>query len=249
MTKSKMSLELPKKYSKEQWERGGSRPEHEKFIGMPVTSWSQVESWTAKKGFNTGMAGNKEYMIRYFLGERFPDMGWGQFGNEVEDCVTNGDCDPFDDEEMIILRDVKPLGIFQDEIVVDFGDFCLLGYIDDRTEEKDGIVEIVRDYKTKSKSSKADLHDPKKLQLELYILGLQQRGLEVKRAEYLIIERLGGRECMNGGGRESLTVGNNIWKEKYLFSQKSIERAESIVRETVKEISDYYKIFKALNVK
>ena len=52
MTKSKMSLELPKKYSKEQWERGGSRPEHEKFIGMPVTSWSQVESWTAKKGFD-----------------------------------------------------------------------------------------------------------------------------------------------------------------------------------------------------
>jgi len=247
--KSKMSLELPKKYSAEQWERGGSRPEHEKFIGMPVTSWSQVESWTAKKGFNTGMAGNKEYMIRYFLGERFPDMGWGQFGTEVEDCVTLGQCEPFDDEEMIILRDVKPLGIFQDEIVVDFGDFCLLGYIDDRTEEKDGIVEIVRDYKTKSKSSKADLHDPKKLQLELYILGLQQRGLEVKRAEYLIIERLGGRECMNGGGRESLTVGNNIWKEKYLFSQKSIERAESIVRETVKEISDYYKIFKALNVK
>ena len=244
-----MSLELPKRYDEVKWERGGSRPEHEKFIGMPVTSWSQVESWTAKKGFNTGMAGNKEYMIRYFLGERFPDMGWGQFGTEVEDCVTLGQCEPFDDEEMIILRDVKPLGIFQDEIVVDFGDFCLLGYIDDRTEEKDGIVEIVRDYKTKSKSSKADLHDPKKLQLELYILGLQQRGLEVKRAEYLIIERLGGRECMNGGGRESLTVGNNIWKEKYLFSQKSIERAESIVRETVKEISDYYKIFKALNVK
>ena len=70
----------------------------------------------------------------------------------------------------------------------------------------------------------------------------------MKRAEPSI-ERLGGRACMNGGGRESLTVGNNIWKEKYLFSQKSIERAESIVRETVKEISDYYKIFKALNVK
>ena len=66
------------------------------------------------------MAGNKEYMIRYFLGERFPDMGWGQFGNEVEDCVTTGNCEPFDDEEMIIPRDVKPLGIFQDEIVVDF---------------------------------------------------------------------------------------------------------------------------------
>jgi len=244
-----MSLELPKKYSAEQWERGGSNPAHKKFIGTPVTSWSQVESWTAKKGFNTGMAGNKEYMIRYFLGERFPDMGWGQFGNEVEDCVTLGHCDPFDDEEMILLKDVEPLGVFQDEIVIDFGDFCLLGYIDDRTEDKDGIVEIVRDYKTKSKSSKADLHDAKKLQLELYILGLQQRGFEVKRAEYLIIERLGGRECMNGGGRESLTVGNNIWKEKYLFSQKSIERAESIVRETVKEISDYYKVFKALNVK
>ena len=247
MTKSKMSLELPKKYSKEQWERGGSRPEHEKFIGMPVTSWSQVESWTATKGFNTGLAGNKEYMIRYFLGERFPDMGWGQFGNEVEDCVTLGECGSFGEKELEVMKGVKPLGVFQDEIVVDFGEFCLIGYIDDRSDEEDGVVEIVRDYKTKSKSSKADLHDPKKLQLELYILGLQQRGWEVKNAEYMIIERLGGRECMKGGGRKSLKVGTNVWREPYMFSQKSIERAESIVRKSVKEISDYYKVFKLLN--
>ena len=187
--KSKMSLELPKTYSKEQWERGGSRPEHKKFIGMPVTSWSQVESWTATKGFNTGLAGNKEYMIRYFLGERFPDMGWGQFSNEVEDCVTLGECGSFGEKELEVMKGVKPLGVFQDEIVVDFGEFCLIGYIDDRSDEEDGVVEIVRDYKTKSKSSKADLHDPKKLQLELYILGLQQRGWEVKNAEYMIIEK------------------------------------------------------------
>ena len=247
MTKSKMSLELPKKYSREQWERGGSRPEHEKFIGMPVTSWSQVESWTAKKGFNTGMAGNKEYMIRYFLGERFPDMGWGQFGTEVEDCVTLGQCEPFTPKELETIKDIEPLGVFQEEIVIDFGDFCLLGYIDDMSEPKDGVVDIVRDYKTKSKSSKADLHDPKKLQLELYILGLQQRGLKVDKAEYVIIERLGGRECMQGGGRKSLSIGKNVWRETYMFSQKSIERAESIVRESVKEISNYYKVFKELN--
>ena len=121
------------------------------------------------------MAGNKEYMIRYFLGERFPDMGWGQFGTEVEDCVTLGDCEPFTPKELETIKDIKPLGVFQEEIVIDFGDFCLLGYIDDRTEEKDGIVEIVRDYKTKSKSSKADLHDPKKLQLELYIRSSAER--------------------------------------------------------------------------
>ena len=249
MTKSKMSLELPKKYSKEQWERGGSRPEHEKFIGMPVTSWSQVESWTATKGFNTGMAGKKEYMVRYFLGERFPDMGWGQFGTEVEDCVTLGECEPFTPKELETIKDIKPLGVFQEEIVIDFGDFCLLGYIDDMSEPKDGVVDIVRDYKTKSKSSKADLHDPKKLQLELYILGLQQRGLKVENAEYVIIERLGGRECMNGGGRESLRIGTNVWRETYMFSDKSVERAEAIVRETVKEISNHYKIFKILNAK
>ena len=115
------------------------------------------------------------------------------------------------------------------------------------SEPKDGVVDIVRDYKTKSKSSKADLHDPKKLQLELYILGLQQRGLKVEKAEYVIIERLGGRECMNGGGRKSLRIGNTVWREPYRFSEKSVTRAESIVRETVQQISKYYKVFKALN--
>jgi hypothetical protein len=52
---------------------------------------------------------------------------------------------------------------------------------------------------------------------------------------------------MNGGGRDSLRIGTNVWREPYMFSEKSVERAESIVRETVKQISEYYKIFKVLN--
>ena len=53
---------------------------------------------------------------------------------------------------------------------------------------------------------------------------------------------------MNGGGRKSLRIGNTVWREPYRFSEKSVTRAESIVRETVQQISKYYKVFKALNV-
>lgn len=43
------------------------------------------------------------------------------------------------------------------------------------------------------------LHDPKKHQIEIYILGKRQVGLEVENAEYCIVERFGGKEMYEWG--------------------------------------------------
>lgn len=256
-------------YTEEVFRRGGSKKEHKKFIGKPYLSWSQIESFNDKTGFNTGLLGEFEWMLNKLTKIDFGDMGWGQFGSEVEAYITlreekdlswvedkvrkefQNALNNFSQKEKEVLNTIKPLGVFQDEICyyVKELDIIVLGYIDDRTKEKkDGTVELLRDYKSKSESSKKDLHLEKKYQIELYILGLRQRGLNVLGAQYCIIERLGGRECMNGGGRESLSVGDRIWYEPYFWTEERLNQTHQMIIDTATRISSlkntYDKFFK-----
>ena len=241
-------MNLPKIYTEETWKKGGSVKEHKKFIGKPQISWSQIESWRKAKGFS-GMSGKKEYILKYFLGVDVAPAwldAFGQFGSQVEDYICFRKCtEVFSPHELKVLNTIKPLGLFQQEVVVDLDDFVVLGYIDDMSKPKKKQTTI-RDYKTKSQGGKKDLHDPDKLQLDLYIGGLHQRGLTVTSAEYIIIERLGGGEAMRGGGRRVLLVGDKVWNESYTFSQETINRAFKIARESANEISNYYTVFKKL---
>lgn len=254
---------LPGCYTEEVWKRGGSNPKHKNFIGKHYISWSSCESFNDKSGFNTGLLGEFEYILNKFSKIDFQDMGWGDFGSEVEVYITlknTSDLSKVEektlkdlekskinlsDREKEVLDKIEPLGVFQTEICyyVEKLDIIVLGYIDDHSPAKDGIIEKLRDYKTKSESSKKDLHLAKKYQIELYILGLRQQGYEVNSAEYCIIERLGGRECMNGGGRQVLSVGNKVWYEPYKWDEKRLQETEVMVVETAKKISSIYETY------
>lgn len=255
-------INIPSIYTEEVWKRGGSKKEHKKYIGLPYVSWSQVESFNDKSGFNTGLLGEFEYLLNRFSMIDFGDMGWGQFGSEAEAYITLRNLPKaklvkiekkvqdelaealrnFTEEEKEVLDTITPLGTYQDEICywIEELNVIVLGYIDDRSPEKDGKIDILRDYKTKSESSKKDLHDDKKHQIELYILGLRQRGLEVQNAEYCIIERLGGRECMGGGGRASLSIGKRVWYEPYSWDEERLKVTHQMIVDTVIRISSLY---------
>jgi len=245
-------LNLPKKYTKKSWIRGGSVPEHEKFIGMPSISWSQIEKYrnTPKESFNN-RDGLIDYITQYFL--NIDDDSdrlkiFGAFGTEVENYICERkDADMFDSKEKETLETIEPLGKFQVEVVIDMKDFVILGFIDDHSPIKRKKIEIIRDYKTKSENSKKDLHSPKKLQLPLYVGAFQKRGIKVGKAEYCIIERLGGGALYKGGGRPDLKVGERIWYEEYKYTQDTITEAFEIARKTATEISEYYSIYQKLN--
>jgi hypothetical protein len=251
-------VNLPQVYTKELWAKCKNK-HHKKYIGKSYLSWSQIESFNDKTGFNTGFKGEYEYLLKYFSGVRWPDQGWGQFGSEAEAYITirgkdmdklsetdakdlQGAYDNFSDEEKEALEQIKPLGVFQDEVCyyVEELDIIVLGYIDDRNRPRNGKVKLLRDYKTKSENSKKDLHAPKKHQIEIYVLGLKQRGIEVQNTEYCIVERLGGGACFKGGGRESLTVGNKIWYEPYKIKDGRLEETHNMIIDTVKRVSSLF---------
>jgi len=256
-------LILPGVYTEEIWKRGGSNPQHKKFIGKYYVSWSQVESFNDKNGFNTGLLGEYEYILNKFCGVKFPEVGWGDFGSETEAYITlRSQADLSNIEEKVqeefekakisftakekeVLEKIEPLGVFQTEICyyIKEIDILVLGYVDDHSPVVEGTIEMLRDYKTKSESSKKDLHDNKKHQIELYVLGLRQQGYEVKNAEYCIIERFGGKECMNGGGRESLSIGDRIWYEKYKWDEERLKVTHQMIIDTAIKISSLYKTY------
>lgn len=245
------------------WEVGGSRPEHKKFIGKLRTSWSQLESFNDEKGFNTGLLGEYEYIRNYFSLEKYPDMGWSLFGSGTESYVTVRDFDRgkldqstletlewaeqhFTQEEKDVLNTIETLGEFQHEVCyyVEELDVIILGYIDDMTPPVDNVIELIRDYKTKSEASKKDLHSEKKFQLEIYISAKEQQNYTVRGSEYIVIERFGGRECMMGGGAGVLRLGNKIWREPYRkLTPARKKQMDDMLIKTIIKISDYYKMF------
>jgi hypothetical protein len=265
----KEKIKLPGVYTEVIWERGGSVPEHKKYIGKYYISWSSCESFNDKSGFNTGLLGEYEYMLNKFSGVKFPDLGWGTYGSETEAYITLRDKEDlsdidekvqqefkdalvnFSDREKKILNQIEPLGVFQTEICyyVEEIDIILLGYIDDHSPVINGKIKMLRDYKTKSESSKKDLHAPKKHQIEGYVLGLRQRGYEVENAEYCIIERFGGKECMQGGGRESLSVGDRIWYESYSWDEERLKVTHQMIIDTATRISSLYETYQKYFVK
>lgn len=246
-------MNLPRTYSEKTWIKGGSIPEHKQYIGKPQLSWSQIEKWrnTKKESFNN-VDGKVDYINSYFLhlDTTTPQLSmYGDFGTEVEDYICyRGSGNLFDADEKAVLEKIVPLGEFQKEIVIDFGEFVVLGYIDDHSPVKRKKIELLRDYKTKSEKSKADLHKPTKLQLPLYVGALERRGIKVSGAEYCIIERMETLSLYRGGDRSNLKVAGRVWYEPFIYTQETIDTAFTIVEETAKEISEYYDVYLKLNV-
>lgn len=211
--------------------------------GKYYVSYSQVQLWNEKKGFDTGLPGKQEYIRKYFLNEKFEDKtGYGQFGSEVEAYICKREfADKFSDNERKVLDQIKPLGRFQTEFKIDFGDFYLWGFIDDANK----AITHIRDYKTASHASGKKYESDEYTQMDIYALAAKSiTGKLPKKLEVCCIERKG-----NGfkGGRTVLEVANDVWYIERKVDEQRLKQIEENIISTVNEISEYWKIFKTLN--
>lgn len=210
--------------------------------GVPFLSYSQIDLWHTVKGFDTGLPGKQEYIRKYFLGEKFPSGPFAEFGKDVEDyiCYRKGE-EKFTEEERKVLEQIVPLGVFQKEFKLHFGDFYVMGYIDDTNEDHS----IIADYKTASEASVKKYYSPNYDQLDVYALAIQQLTGSLPNNMYICaISRTG-----NGfkGGRNVLKVGKEVWNIQRPIEEERLISLKNKILTTAEEISDYYRIFKKLN--
>ena len=235
--------------------------------GEYYISYSQANSFLDAKGFNTGLEGVLEYVKSYFLGERWDDQGWALFGCHTEDYICHAKksskeikkldkeliesgnpsiteaINSFSDEEKEVLNKIEPLGNFQVEVkYYIFDNVYLLGYIDDATHD----LSKIRDYKTASKTSKAKYYKDDYKQLDLYALWVKEKTGKIPEMEVLGIERKGN--CFGKvNARDLLSVGEELWLIPRETSEERLDKIKEDLKETVREISDLYKIFKLTN--
>lgn len=213
-----------------------------KLDGKPKISYSQMNTFTSNKCFNLGAVhGMYEYFQKYFLKKRFPDeMGWGEFGNKVEDSIETQDFSKFSEKEAKILKQIKPLPVFQKELIVDFGDFVAQGFLDNCTEDMSHII----DFKTASENSVKQYYSKDYKQLLFYaFLAWKKTGNIPESVKVVAILRDG-----NPYKGEKLTVADK--PPRYIpieFTEKDLEDVEVWMYNAVSGISEYYKIFKELN--
>jgi hypothetical protein len=210
--------------------------------GVPFLSYSQIDLWNCKKGFDTGLPGKQEYIRKYFLGEKFPSGSFAQFGSDVEDyiCQRKG-AEKFTDAELEVLQQIKPLGVFQKEFKLKFNGFYLKGFIDDAKED----FSIIADYKTASEASVKKYYKPEYEQLDVYALAIKQLTGKLPKEMYVCaISRLG-----NGfkGGRSVLKVGEQVWYIPREITEERLTTLEKKIITTANEISEYYTVFQKLN--
>lgn len=210
--------------------------------GQYTISYSQIKLWHDLKGFSTGLLGKFEYIRSYMMGETYPDVGWAQFGIEVEDYVCERKhADKFTEQERAVMEKIVPLGNFQVPIDIDFKDFRFIGYKDDANDDES----ILRDYKTASVKSKEQYYGDGYKQLNLYALDTKKKsGKLPNELQVTVIERLGNAFR---GGRDVLSVGENVWEIQKEIDPVAIDSMEDLIVNTAREISEYYAIYLEMN--
>lgn len=162
--------------------------------GKPRISYSQLKSWKSDTAFKffegKEISGSSGYILQYFMDYKFPPCSkdlYAEFGLKVEDYICNKVRVDLDDDEIKVLDTIKPIGVFQEPIEIDFGDFVVTGFIDDCNEDRS----ILRDYKTASKASAKQYEGQDYFQLDLYSLDFYKKHGLIPQLEVVVIERKG----------------------------------------------------------
>lgn len=208
--------------------------------GVPYVSYSQIKTWKEMKGFNTGLLGRYEYIRKYLFGEKYPDKGWGEFGNNVEDALETRNFDKFTKAEIKTLDQIKVLDVWQHEFYLPIPgtNAMLFGKIDNANKEFNHI----RDYKTASENSKEQYYTDDYVQLDIYAEGVKhETGEYPSKMDVVIVQRNG-----NPFRGDKLTVGSKIWNVQKEVSQERINAIMADVKKYTIEIAECYAVYKKL---
>lgn len=219
---------LPKTYNN----RGGKFPEHK---GKPKISYSQVISWESY---------TDDYIRGYILGIKEPPGEYARFGSACGEYLehlgqgleyTN---DMLSEQDIEILSSVDLSGervTFEEEIVIDYGDFVLQGFIDKAKYDGDSVV--VTDFKTGNIEKKRDYYTSDDyLQTTAYCQYLESIGYEIKASEVVIFDRKG-----NAFRGERLSLTGDVETLETPFTEERKKLLEQRVRNAAKGVSDLYK--------
>lgn len=228
-------MQLPKIYT----DTTGKYVQHN---GKPKLSYSQFSSWNSPE-YKNG------YVLEYMFGIAQPTNIFATFGGHVGEFIEaigigetpNENFLPEETKSFLRTLTYPPKSVYEEEIVVDCGDFVIQGFID-RITYKGKKVSVI-DFKTGNIDKKVDDYASASYgQTTLYCFQKTTEGYTIENSQVLLLGR-------KGNGREGHPL--RLSGESVLIDTPySEERAALLLKEfrrTANEISNAYKLFLKLN--
>ena len=188
--------------------------------GKPYLSWSSIELFYK----NTD-----EWWSRYVDKKPFVPNKWTDFGSKVGQALETGNFENFEPIEQMTLNKVVRLDNFEERVVLDFGDFEIVGFVDSANNDFSHII----DYKTGGQGKEDKYIQPSYLQMHLYACAIRQMyGYAPNFAEVHYITRT-GKNDLKVAYKSPIVLQMDI-------REGVLDKVEDVMFKAFQDISEYY---------
>lgn len=223
-------IELPSVLTEETWFYKDNEDILKKFLGKPYISYSTETSFTEYF---------EDFVKQKLAKIKLPSSVYAEFGSWAGEYVETGekvlDTD-FGGSDNLDLIPREEGAVYERPVVIDYGDFFLIGFIDIFKEEN-GLVSIV-DLKTGGKNKEAKYKSDDYIQVLLYAYAVEEEGYKIGECGVYFCRRTGSHF------KPPLTLSEEQFFIPIEYNRKKAEKAVKKVEQTAKKISDLYKTYK-----
>jgi len=210
--------------------------------GKPKISYSQYSSYKDLEYQN-------DYYVQYFSGIKLPSGEFAEFGSSCGEYIQHiGEKNKTPDRGCLSLEDCEILlskvdypnnCVYEEEVIIDCGDFCAQGFIDRACY--DGKNVEIRDYKSLNLSKPEKYESEDYNQTTLYCHEREQKGFTVTKSEVFGLGRKGS--SLSGTGNFKMRLSGEVKVIPTPYSKERAEKALKDLREVAEKISEDYKIY------
>lgn len=233
MPRTKSKIELPTVLTEKCWFYKDNEELCKPHLGKFYISYSSVD------GFLNYI---EDFIKQKFVGLKLPDSIYASFGSYVGHALEHGkfpDENPygFTGQENFNIEAFRPEGAeYERMILIDMGEYVILGFVDRFTESKEGC-QIV-DLKTGGKNKEKAYQEDDYIQTVLYAHEIESKGKKISSTDILFVRREGSHVNL------PLKISEEQFFIPLEYNEKRVKYALAKVDKAVKEISEYWKVYK-----
>lgn len=225
---AKIKINLPSKLSKDNWFYEENKGLLDTHLGKFYISYSTVSSW---EDYRT------DFIKQKLAGIKLPDSIYGSFGSWVGTSVEHGEIQAnnygFTGGENINLIERKEGDEYERMILVDMGEYVIIGFID-IMRELSPLVADVEDIKTGGAKKEEEYKKESYIQLILYAYALVLEGYKINKIGVWFCRRTGSHI------KPPLNLSTEQFYIPLDYTGERVKYALAKVERVVSEISEYF---------
>lgn len=238
---AKAKIELPSVLTKTSWFYEANKEMCDPHLGKPYISYSSVNSWETYR---------EDFIKQKFAGIELPESIYAVFGTYLGEAVENGkfgeNPNGFIGQENFtgFLEDRPAKAEYEKMILIDMGEYVILGFIDIFSLNADGDA-IVVDLKSGGKDKEQQYESADYVQIPLYAKAIEDTGINIATTGVWFVRRTGSHV------NPPLCISDEQFWIDLPYDQDRVKYSLEKVDRVVREISSCYKTYKKIfgNVK